>query len=504
MPRLVTIGDSISQGFMSGGTGRADLAYSALVAKALGLGANADGSIDGYSVPQWPHGGIPLNIEMLLRHLMKYYGADIWGPFEWTSAAVRITNFIDRLEDHYERGAGDFRLPSKNGAGSHHNLASFGFTVADSWQVTPNLCRRKLAPDGVAQDDDQNFATPSNAFYRSAHRVLQPVGTKDKRNFSQLDWVKHYADDDGLENLIVWYGSNNALGTVLHMKIKETKWAVDKVTEGSPSHARRGKFNLWTAEAFQKDYSILLDKIVAILNTDAHTEKQPDWRVFLADVPAVTVAPIAKGVGPTKRLKDPFGVVDGGAEYFEHYTYVIFDEDDARNPSIPSLTRDEAYYIDRRIKEFNDIIKKLMDARNKKLGEERFHLVPINSALLRMAYKRNGGTPTYQLPNTIAKLDPPVNTGYYDAKNDRLRAGGIFSLDGVHPSAIGHGLLAREFLWKIAESRGQDRDSLAQELDWDAIIASDRLYKRPLNIIREIYDHDKLARLFVRSLRSED
>ena len=80
MAKLVTIGDSISQGFMSVGAARTDLSYSTIIAKSFGIAGTND-----YHYPTWPLGGIPLNFEVLLRHLSKYYGDDIWGPFEWTS-----------------------------------------------------------------------------------------------------------------------------------------------------------------------------------------------------------------------------------------------------------------------------------------------------------------------------------------------------------------------------------------------------------------------------------
>ena len=35
--KLITIGDSISQGFMSGGAARTDLSYSTLIAQSLGI-----------------------------------------------------------------------------------------------------------------------------------------------------------------------------------------------------------------------------------------------------------------------------------------------------------------------------------------------------------------------------------------------------------------------------------------------------------------------------------
>jgi hypothetical protein len=82
--------------------------------------------------------------------------------------------------------------------------------------------------------------------------------------------------------------------------------------------------------------------------------------------------------------------------------------------------------------------------------------------------------------------------------NGRLRQGGLSSLDGVHPSAIGHGLLAREFL-KVMREAGVIDDI---ELDWEMIFASDRLYSEPIKIMQEIYEHTWLAEKLLSLIRT--
>ncbi len=500
MAKLITIGDSISQGFMSAAAARTDLSYSTLIAEQLGLTVGTN-----YHFPTWPLGGMPLNMEKLLRYLTKFYDDDIWGPFEWgTALTIRIPNFLDKIEDYYERGAGDYRLPYREAGRaveSFHNLAAFGFTVADAWQVTPNVCLERLEPGGVRRDDDNTFGTPSNAFYRNAFRILNPQNDPDAMDRSQLDWLEHYAktDNDGVENTILWLGSNNALGTVLHMELRETN--VTPEVYKAMDHFQRGQFNIWDPELFKQDYEILLDKTASILNSKAHLKKQPDWRVFLGTVPAVTVAPIAKGVGASHEHQDPFKQIIGDkARYFDYYVYVPFDVDDARSGSVPFLSQADALNIDRRIAEYNKAIRALADAKNRSLGKKRFIVVDVNEALLQLAFKRNSGNPTYPLPDA---LNPggraSVNTKYYHASNDRVVAGGVFSLDGVHPSTVGQGLLAREFLKAIHGTTNAAVDGM---LDWQAIIRRDDLLQQPLNIIQEIHQHDSVLKLILRAMRS--
>ncbi len=76
--KLFTIGDSISQGFMSLAAARTELSYATLVARCLGLTPGSDA----YPIPLWGAGGLPLNIENLLRSLQRRYGSDIRGPIE--------------------------------------------------------------------------------------------------------------------------------------------------------------------------------------------------------------------------------------------------------------------------------------------------------------------------------------------------------------------------------------------------------------------------------------
>ena len=86
------------------------------------------------------------------------------------------------------------------------------------------------------------------------------------------------------------------------------------------------------------------------------------------------------------------------------------------------------------------------------------------------------------------------NTKYYHAdEQGRLIQGGLFTLDGVHPSAIAHGLLAYEFL-KVMLRAGIVEDL---ELPWPTIFQNDLLYSNPIPIMQEIRNKEWLATLVV-------
>lgn len=513
MARLVTIGDSVSQGFMSAGAAQTQQSYSTLLVRMMDL--------TDYRFPDWPLGGIPLNAEALLRHLSKYFGDDIRGPFEWQPAIRRIEEFLDRLETYYERGPGDFLVPYGHGVRSFHNLASFGFTVSDAWQLTPEVALDQLLAGEQKPFEDQAFATPSDAFYRSTFRVLNPSVTPDLNRMSQLDWLRHFAerDPDGVENLILFLGANNALGTVLHLEIREDLQDISDYA--AADHRARMNINLSTLEQFEQDYTELLKRILDILDTDDHHDRAPTWQVFLGTVPAVTIAPIAKGFGDTERVADPFGVVQGGANYYERYSYVALEEDAVMRGVTPALTREQAIAIDTRIAGFNAIVRRLVAEANGRLDRPRLHVVDVAAALLRAAVKRNDGRPTYAFPQgllqafrsdevlrrydaaraTVDLPDGPAlipSTKYYRAQGGRVYEGGLFSLDGVHPSAIGQGILADEFA-SVMRSNGV---LFRNRLNWSGIVRNDTLSWRPLNLVEEIFQHSELATFIFRALRT--
>lgn len=474
--KLFTIGDSISQGFMSAAAARTDLSYSTLLAAKLGAKPGTE-----YRYPEWPAGGIPVNLEEILRSLNRRYGSNISG-FEWLTVLHSINEVVDRGEDHYERGPGRPDRPYPGGVKFFHNVAVRGLDVADAWLLTPALCRKEiqleesrgLLPDGF-------LAGASAAFYRTALKVLNPSLAKKYDDHSALTWLKEHATGEGIENTVLWLGANNALGTVLHLKIRQTPNVPTDRPHllGHLERARLRKWNLWHPDDFAAEYRELLKRTDAILRLNTF----PGWKAFLGTVPLVTIAPLAKGVGPTTDIA-------GKGIYFKYYTYFPFEEEFAHKTGI-HLTMQDALHIDDCIRAYNRTIKGLADELNQQHGQTRYLIVDIAEALNRIAYKRNAGQPTYNFPPFFNFIYPEVNTKYYHADAEgRLRQGGLFSLDGIHPTAIGQGLIAWEFL-KEMQSAGVVADS---ELDWATIFANDLLYAKPISLMHEFYGKDDLVR----------
>src|SRR5688500_15720776 len=122
MAKLVTIGDSLTQGFSSFAISRTDQSYPALLARALGL-AGAD-----FKQPDFRGaGGLPLNLEHLLRRVQAKVGAQV-ALLEWPAALVEVTRVLQEVEEYWERGPGSLPAPDE----MFHNLAVWGFEAGDA------------------------------------------------------------------------------------------------------------------------------------------------------------------------------------------------------------------------------------------------------------------------------------------------------------------------------------------------------------------------------------
>jgi hypothetical protein len=499
--KLFTIGDSVSQGFMSAAAARTDLTYSTLIAHSMGVGLT-----DEYRYPKWAKDGLPLNLERAFRRLVSEYGSNIRG-LEWLTVLQTLNSVVDEVEDYYERGRGaadkpyrDPEIEAGGDAGSveyFHNVAIQGFDVADSWLVTPAICKQRIASE---PGGGESFFLPNAAFYRTALKVLNPSLDSRYDEHSQLAWLEEHATDpnEGVENLILWLGANNALGTVVGLKVKQTPNDSSRRPHLLTHEEREEEgWTLWHPDDFAAEYAVLLDRVDAAMEQNTYS----DWHVFIGNVPPVTIAPLAKGVGPTYRItrKNTTTGEDETSIYYKYYVYFLFEEDLVHRNDGLYLTLKDALHIDDCIREYNATIQTLVEAKNSGHQEERYHIVDIFQMFQDIALKRNAGQVKYDFPEYFDFIYPKVDTRYYHADSDgRLRQGGLSSLDGVHPSAIGHGLLAYEFLKVMREVGGVDNI----ELDWKTIFESDRLYSEPITIMEEIYEHTWLAEKLLSLIRT--
>lgn len=169
---LVVIGDSLTHGFQSGAIYNTDLSYGAIVAYELGC-------LDRFQFPRYPGlGGLPLNIEFLLRDLEERYGNEIeW--LEYATAPFHIRNLMNDIEEYWERGPG---AAVPNIATSNNALAVFGWDLRDALDKTFTKC------ENSANAATNNFLIPmvDNAADRAAMRVY-PSNTVEAKGKTLFD-----------------------------------------------------------------------------------------------------------------------------------------------------------------------------------------------------------------------------------------------------------------------------------------------------------------------------
>jgi len=452
--RLVVIGDSLSQGFMSGAIHRADLSYPVWIAKALGIGA-------GFDVPSFEDaGGLPMNLERILGHLSRRFG----GKIEWWEAVPAmavVRGLLDRVEDYWERGAGTLPVA---GATTRHNLSVWGFQLGDALTLTEAVISRAIPPPR----DNFLKQVPEMAMYRTARRVLNPALAAADTNRSQVRAAEDLASDGGIGNLIVCLGANNALGTVTSLTIRPSEDSdLDKL-----AHERN--CNLYRPHHF----SVLYDRLM-----EAVDRIGPE-RVFLCTVPHVTIPPVSRGVGIFK---------DG---YYDFYTRPWVWDSDFDPRKHRSLTREQAESIDSYIDAYNATIASAAEAR------DNGFVLDLCGLLDELAFRRSQGQVRYEFPTGLVKalreheplsylvtesgsvsLDTRFLMVNEEQRVVRLSKGGLFSLDGMHPTTIGYGIFADLFLGRMREA---GVDFLEPDLDWDAIVRADTLVNDPPPLLDDL------------------
>jgi hypothetical protein len=301
--RLVAIGHSLTHGFQSGAIFNTDLSYPAIIAHELGC-------LDRLRFPTYDGlGGLPLNIELLLRDLEQRYGPDL-DPWELPLALFRARQFANEVEEYWERGAGRV---TPVGAGINHVLAVFGWDLRDALEKTGKACLRAISKPG----NDMLMPKVDNSGDVAALRVY-PLASDAYRDYTLFDAAAELgrdtaAADAGIETLIVFLGANNALGAVTNLRLT---WSA----AGYDSLDRKKTFTVWRPTHFKAELQKVADQVRRIKAR----------HVVWCTVPHVTVAPIARGLGK--------GKVRPGSRYFPHYTRPWIDEadfDPARDRTSP-------------------------------------------------------------------------------------------------------------------------------------------------------------------------
>jgi hypothetical protein len=165
--------------------------------------------------------------------------------------------------------------------------------------------------------------------------------------------------------------------------------------------------------------------------------------VIWSTVPHVTIAPIARGVGSKMRP---------GSRYFPYSTRPWINDMQFNSNIDPCLTGNQARAIDSAIDMSNDAITAMVQAARQD-GLDWLLLdtaglldrIAARRYLLDPAARPKWRTP-YRLPPQIAVLTPVPDSQFLACGQEGRTAGGIFSLDGVHPTTTTYAMLAQEFI----------------------------------------------------------
>ena len=111
---------ALTEGFLNGSISKTHLSYPAWIAGCL---EDSDFSSPDFSGA----GGLPLNLEALLNSIETQL-AGCWSQANSDSLQRAIGQFMDVVEDYWERGEGT--LPSDTGP-LHRNLSVWGFQLPE-------------------------------------------------------------------------------------------------------------------------------------------------------------------------------------------------------------------------------------------------------------------------------------------------------------------------------------------------------------------------------------
>jgi hypothetical protein len=492
--RLVTIGDSLTQGFQSGAIFNTQLSYPALIAQTLGQTSFR------YPAYGGPGNGLPLNIELLVRELERRFG-DTLDWWEFAPGLIAVRDLLDRIEDYWERGEGS-SLPNSLSP-INHNLAVYGWDLRNTLSRTADLCQDVIEAH-PAKDDFLNQIV-EHANERAALRVLNSARDARGRSLSPLQAAAVFGSEgtqetgtgDGIETLIVMIGANNALGSILTFNLVWSDVGYDDM-------ARNDRYTVWRPIHFQAEW----ERVVTEL------KKVRARHVIICTVPHITIAPLARGVGSKVAV---------GSRYFPYYTYPWLDNQSFDPQKAPCITGQEARAIDSAIDQYNQT---MADSVRQARQEGRdWYLFELVALLDRVAFRRYLEDPSarpswweevggaYPLPPALQTLSPPPDSRFFESDRTGRIQGGIFSLDGIHPTTIAYGVIAQELIKimqlagvKFYQPDGKTERTGQVKIDFQQLIQRDTLISNPPKVLASglslIGWLDKNFHIFGRLLRS--
>ncbi len=277
--------------------------------------------------------------------------------------------------------------------------------------------RSRIYPSEIGTNVAVSGATVNSLLYdRPAAQTQEGISTETElvlfpRQQTQMEYVE--SSPPGM--ILCWIGNNDVLSAAI-------------------SFGNLNASQLTPVEDFQRDYKALVDRFEKMVQSNG-------TKIVFANIPNVTDIGFLVDRNTAEKLTGfTVNLPDG------HYTSVLgvllmkFLGNDGLMDD-PNFVLDDAeiLVIEERVQIFNEIIQNEAD----RIG---MPVVDINAKFSELIE------------------NPPVFAGITLSKTILK---GLFSLDGVHPSNIGHGLVANEFIKTINTAFGMNVPQLDQNvLTW--------------------------------------
>ncbi len=450
--KLVCLGDSLTQGFQNSCIYRTDLSYPAFLVNALDYRAE-------FHQPRFTaRGGIPINIEMLVRSLEEKYGPSFTAR-EFPSAVAYLFSTLKYVKNYWDGRVRSLR--NQYQLTPYHNQSVWGLNINDAWMMTDEIARGFMKNNPVKYSVF-NFL-PDHAMYVTARCVLNPAGNQEFAKYSMLDNVSWLDRQQGIDNLIVYLGSNHIISAGGKLDIIYSK---DSEVEALPYER---SYTVMRPEHFEHNYQKLAERI----------NKLNPNTIITATIPYITLLPIMQ---PIYR-----GEKSAQQEYADYYTHFWINPEEFDPEYYPHLTRDQALELDLVVDRYNAIIRSTAD----KYG---WIVTPLN----RLVYAASGRNPQKHqkpysrdfiealsnLPQTrhlVSNGNVHLTTDFPETdEQNQLIKGGLISLDGIHPTTTAYGLFAEVFM-NVMKEKGV---RFKGELDWNHILTEDELVTNPPKILK--------------------
>ena len=421
--RLVSLGDSLTHGFQSGAIYNTESLLPAHHRAGAGL-------VRVVPLPAlWRRrAACPSTSSTSSARLEGQFG-DKLDWWELASAAL-LAALLRWTRSRTTGSAGAGARPPKPTA-STTTWAIYGWDLRDALDGTAASLARRPSSSRRTTSSPRSSRTHND---RAALRVLPPLSIDRSREPSTVGAAEALGKDGGIETLIVFLGANNALGSVLAL---DASWSQGGSTGKDYQDLEKKACSRSGIRSTSRSSSATLVDAASRRSRRATSSGRPSrtspsrpWRAASAEQGR---AP-ARATSRTTR---------------------------ARGSPTPTSTRrttrtsprTEARAIDSAIDQYNEtIVEAVKHARNEgpRLVSAR-HLRRARSARGHALHRRPGGAARVvaslrRCRRRWQHLTPAPDSWFFLSGPAGRTQGGLFSLDGVHPTTIAYGIVAQEFI----------------------------------------------------------